>query len=78
MLHFPVKIYPFEIFTRAMPGSSLVLNKKKPVFLPMVHCRLLLVHRIHHGANWGAILVSRAASAGAENVASPTSGTASF
>ena len=61
-----------------MPGSSLVFNKKEPVFLPMVHCRLLLVHRIHHGANWGTILVSRAASAGAENVASPTSGTASF
>ena len=26
MLPFPVKIYPFEIFTRAMPGSSLVLD----------------------------------------------------
>ena len=25
MLPFPVKIYPFEIFTRATPGSSLVV-----------------------------------------------------
>ena len=27
MLPFPVKIYPFEIFTRATPGSSLVSYK---------------------------------------------------
>ena len=27
MLPFPVKIYPFEIFTRATPGSSLVFNR---------------------------------------------------
>ena len=27
MLPFPVKIYIFEIFTRATPGSSLVINK---------------------------------------------------
>ena len=26
---FPVKIYPFEIFTRATPGSSLVINIQK-------------------------------------------------
>ena len=27
VLPFPVKIYPFEIFTRATPGSSLVFNR---------------------------------------------------
>ena len=28
MLPFPVEIYPFEIFTRAMPGSSLVFHNR--------------------------------------------------
>ena len=26
VLPFPIKIYPVEIFTRAMPGSSLVIH----------------------------------------------------
>ena len=29
VLLFPVKIYPFEIFTRATPGSSLVIYKSE-------------------------------------------------
>ena len=36
VLPFPVKIYPFEIFTRATPGSSLVFYKYVWIKIPNI------------------------------------------
>ena len=45
---FPIKIYPFETFPRATPGSSLVNNKPRegiPILLLIKSCGVLLLGR---------------------------------